>query len=1147
MIDRSIKKSESNFERGELLLNGAARRALDFRAPLQFRAEQDKSGLRYNAQLLATRLMLQSGREGGQEPVVRGSHILALGLLHEVFRIVIQKHELVIGTKPSSGKSKLPVPEPVEKFGDAFPRFSPDVADSDKLPPDSMPEEKLAKFLSNEILLTHISNQNPACEILLPIIDDSELKSDPGYLEFVQGMLREAGALKAGNSGGKSLLDMLLEPIRAHPNSLLDQLEFLAKAWKDLLGDFLLDVHRGLDILREENSFRAGGNTDLSAVARGWTTNPGDPEAYSRDQDWMPELVLIAKNTYVWLAQLSESYEREIRRLDDIPEEEFQRLRGLGINGLWLIGVWERSSASQKIKQLMGAEDAAASAYSLNDYVVAQEFGGQPALEGLRARAWKYGVRLASDMVPNHMGIDSKWVLEHPEWFLQIEHPPFPSYSYSGPNLSKDGRAEIQIEDHYYDKSDAAVVFRRRDTDSGSVAYLYHGNDGTSMPWNDTAQLNYASEAVREQIVQTVLSVARQFPIIRFDAAMTLAKRHIQRLWFPIPGSGGAIPTRSSYGLSQEEFDRLIPIEFWRQVVDRVAAEVPDTLLLAEAFWMMEGYFVRTLGMHRVYNSAFMHMLRDERNAEYRDALATTLATNPQILKRYVNFMNNPDEESAASQFGKGDKYFGICVLMATLPGLPMVGHGQFEGLSEKYGMEFLRPRTPEQVDWSVERRHWEIIAPLLHRRRLFAGVTNFRLYNCVDEYGALVQDVFAYSNRSGSQSALVVYHNRFAETDIWVRESTPYLAEDGGIRNQTLADALGLVNEIDKFAVFKDTVSSKEYIYDCRQVYKEGLPLHLNAYDHRVLTDLRITSDADGHFRRLVENLGGQGVDSVESALVALRLQPLLLPFAELFGVLATMTQSAAGGRLNRTLIQSRVGSVVAALLDFVGNRDLRNSIETHILERLMARYRFFRVRKQLEVLRPRGLLSAARWLATGLGSPGASAALAFLTCVNPIGLPTNNRRYWEVSRTWAREWGLDRLLRDAFRSIDISDSETDIWLDLIVAGSGMPLPQATFVQRSGNAFEEISTWLNDSELAGALGVNEFAGFRYFNGERMECWIWLQFARAAQECLLPRGLSQIAKSLGQQYSKFARIRRAVAKSDYRVDALLAELEEKGR
>ena len=70
--------------------------------------------------------------------------------------------------------------------------------------------------------------------------------------------------------------------------------------------------------------------------------------------------------------------------------------------------------------------------------------------------------------------------------------------------------------------------------------------------------------------------------------------------------------------MSQEQFDALMPNEFWREVVDRVAAEVPGTLLLAEAFWLLEGYFVRTLGMHRVYNSAFMNMLRDEENAKYR-------------------------------------------------------------------------------------------------------------------------------------------------------------------------------------------------------------------------------------------------------------------------------------------------------------------------------------------------------------------------------------------------------------------------------------------------------------------------------------------------------------------------------------------------
>src|SRR5690606_24320241 len=133
------------------------------------------------------------------------------------------------------------------------------------------------------------------------------------------------------------------------------------------------------------------------------------------------------------------------------------------------------------------------------------------------------------------------------------------------------------------------------------------------MPWNDTAQLNYLKPEIREAVIQTILEVARRSPIIRFDAAMTLAKKHYQRLWFPEPGTGGDIASRAGQGMTKAQFDEIFPQEFWREVVDRVAQEAPDTLLLAEAFWMMEGYFVRTLGMHRVYNSAFMNMLRDEK------------------------------------------------------------------------------------------------------------------------------------------------------------------------------------------------------------------------------------------------------------------------------------------------------------------------------------------------------------------------------------------------------------------------------------------------------------------------------------------------------------------------------------------------------
>ena len=313
------------------------------------------------------------------------------------------------------------------------------------------------------------------------------------------------------------------------------------------------------------------------------------------------------------------------------------------------------------------------------------DLGGWDALNNLRSRAWARGIRLSADMVPNHMGIDSTWVIEHPDWFLSIfvirRILRIPSTAKIYQMILA---CRIYLEDHYYNHSDASVVFKRRDCQTGDTRYIYHGNDGTSFPWNDTAQLDYTKPAVREAVIQVILHVARNFPVIRFDAAMTLAKKHVQRLWFPEPGAGGAIPSRSQYGMTKSEFDEKVPEEFWREVVDRVAAEVPDTLLLAEAFWLMEGYFVRTLGMHRVYNSAFMHMLRDEDNAKYRLAIKNTLEFDPQILKRYVNFMNNPDEKTAVEQFGNGDKYFGICTVLSTLPGLPMFGHGQVEGFSRK-------------------------------------------------------------------------------------------------------------------------------------------------------------------------------------------------------------------------------------------------------------------------------------------------------------------------------------------------------------------------------------------------------------------------------------------------------------------------------
>jgi hypothetical protein len=102
--------------------------------------------------------------------------------------------------------------------------------------------------------------------------------------------------------------------------------------------------------------------------------------------------------------------------------------------GLWLIGLWERSTASERIKRMRGNADAVASAYSLDDYHIAEDLGGEAAYANLRDRAWGHGIRLASDMVPNHMGIDSRWVIDHPEWFRHCRNcPTWPTPTTAGP------------------------------------------------------------------------------------------------------------------------------------------------------------------------------------------------------------------------------------------------------------------------------------------------------------------------------------------------------------------------------------------------------------------------------------------------------------------------------------------------------------------------------------------------------------------------------------------------------------------------------------------------------------------------------------------------------------------------------------------
>ena len=972
--------------------------------------------------------------QAGEPATVPSGDIVALGLLHEAWHALIERalgasRRERVADATSDAEERLgrePVARVEQSFRDAFPAEEPG-------PADARPRVVRAEGVE-ELLLVALANENPAAAPVRDVVSDADLAQDPAYRDLVAEIERGLANLDSGTDG-TPLPDLLRAPIRAAPTSLAGQLRYIRDRWSDLLPADLFDrLLLGLDIVAEEERglhMRFGAVGTISrARPPSYAGLDAEPEGFSPDREWMPRVVLVAKHTYVWLAQLSSRHGREIRTLDTIPDEELDRLAGWGITALWLIGLWRRSRASERIKRLRGNPDAVASAYALDDYALAEDLGGDGAWWNLRERAWARGIRLAADMVPNHMGIDSRWVVEHPERFLAVAEPPYPSYAFGGPDLSEDGRVAIRLEDHYWDGSDAAVVFQRVDDATGETRYVYHGNDGTSFPWNDTAQLDYSREDVREAVIRTIVDVARRFPVIRFDAAMVLARRHVRRLWFPQPGQGGAIPSRAEHALRDEEWQQLMPREFWREVVDRVAAESPDTLLLAEAFWLMEGYFVRTLGMHRVYNSAFMHMLRDEDNGGYRKVIRDTLEFDPAILGRYVNFMTNPDEVPAREQFGIGEKYFGIATLLATLPGLPMLGHGQIEGYAEKYGHEFRRPALAERPDEGLVAHHGRAIVPLLQRRAWFAGSGDFQLYDFVTDSGAVDENVYAYSNGSGETRSLVVYHNHFGSTEGRIRESVPFARKhDDGSKTperRSLADALGLPSDAGVLVAFRDQRSGLEHLRPAAGIREAGFSFELDAYRCHVFWEFReVRDDAHGRWTRLATRLGGRGVPSLADAVRDLELEPvhdvlrrIIGPGRPTLGDLAAFFEAAgeSGGPAPDALATAA----------------------TARLERLAAG-------------------------TADLADPSHAAILRSWAAVADLGRPTFDRLR------------LQRPLESA-----------TIPVDLARALVGLARPSTLGGSASTAAARLLDAWLADDVARTALGVNTWQGAEYLDRERL-------------------------------------------------------------
>ncbi|HLJ78064.1 MAG TPA: hypothetical protein VKT75_11660, partial [Acidobacteriaceae bacterium] len=216
--------------------------------------------------------------------------------------------------------------------------------------------------------------------------------------------------------------------------------------------------------------------------------------------------------------------------------------------------------------------------------------------------------------------------------------------------------------------------------------------------------------------------------------------------------------------------------------------------------------------------------------------------------------------------------------MMCTLPGLPMFGHGQIEAFTEKYGMEYKRPRYEETPNQHLVERHQREIAPLLKNRHVFAESANFWLFDFWREDGTVDENVFAWSNRAGDQRALVVYHNKYGSTSGTLHGSAAKGDKaTGSLRTMKLHEALGLPGDGNPVLAYQDNKNGLHYLRWVKEIRDIGLRLQLHAYQYHVLQNWRVLQPtAEYPWDALCSDLNGHGVWSLDEALDKFKLRPV-------------------------------------------------------------------------------------------------------------------------------------------------------------------------------------------------------------------------------------------------------------------------------
>jgi Alpha amylase, catalytic domain len=338
--------------------------------------------------------------------------------------------------------------------------------------------------------------------------------------------------------------------------------------------------------------------------------------------------------------------------LDDISDRYLDQLATQGFEWIWFLGVWQTGVASREVSRKLPnlqqefrellpdftTDDICGSCFAITAYEVHQDFGGNAALERLRARLRDRGLKLMLDFIPNHTALDHPWVSQHPEYYIQSDE------------------AHLQQQPQNYIRINVG----------GKPLIFAHGRDPYFPGWSDTLQLNYAQPAFQKAMLQELQKVADRCDGVRCDMAMLILPDVFEKTWGQRPEP------------------------FWPKATAAIHSARPDFIFMAEVYWDLE-WTLQQQGFDYTYDKRLYDRLRQGQARPVREHFLADI----DFQRKSARFLENHDEPRAAATFPL-EQHRAAAVVTFLCPGLRFFHDGQFEGRT-KHVPVHLRRRPAEK------------------------------------------------------------------------------------------------------------------------------------------------------------------------------------------------------------------------------------------------------------------------------------------------------------------------------------------------------------------------------------------------------------------------------------------------------------------